>query len=59
VLPLHHEATSEKIKARIAHRKSAAVAFGMRYLGRDLRLEQNLCAFSSRFDFQGLPALCH
>jgi len=31
VLPLHHEAMSEKTKARIAHRKSSAVAFGMRY----------------------------
>jgi hypothetical protein len=31
VLPLHHEATSEKIKARIAHRKSSAVALVMLY----------------------------
>ncbi len=30
VLPLQHEATSEKIKARIAHCKSTAVAFAMR-----------------------------
>src|SRR5439155_9240375 len=30
VLPLHHEAMNEKIKARIAHCKSSAVAFAMR-----------------------------
>jgi hypothetical protein len=31
VLPLHHEAMSEKIKARIAHCKSSAVALVMLY----------------------------
>ncbi len=31
VLPLHHEAMSEKIKARIAHCKSRAVAFVLIY----------------------------
>jgi hypothetical protein len=96
VLPLHHEATSEKIKTDLPCCKSSAVALARELAlatglwpvnrdvkrgvlerltepwlqktckveqsanlsGCDLRLEQDLSAFSSRFDFQRLSALC-
>jgi hypothetical protein len=39
--------------------KSSAVALARDLRGCGFRAEQYLSAFSSRFDFQGLPALCH
>jgi hypothetical protein len=59
VLPLHHEATSGKIKADLPCCKLSAVALARDLGGRGFCAEQNLSAFSSCFDFQGLSALCH
>jgi hypothetical protein len=59
VLPLHHEATNEKIKTDLPCCKSSAVALARDLSGCSFRAKQDLSAFSSRFDFHGLSALCH
>jgi hypothetical protein len=59
VLPLHHEATSEKIKTDLPCCKSSAIALARALSGAGFRTEQDLSAFSSGFDFQGFSALCH
>ena len=59
VLPLHHEATSEKIKTDLTRCKSSGLAFALDLSGCDFCVEQDLSAFSSSFDFQRLSAFCH
>ena len=59
VLPLHHEARSKKIKTDLPCCKSSAVAPARDSSGCGFCAEQDLSAFSSSFDFQGLSALCY
>jgi hypothetical protein len=59
VLPLHHEATNEKIKIDLSRCKSSGVALARDLSGCGFCAEQELSAFPSCFDFQGLSALCH
>jgi hypothetical protein len=56
VLPLHHEATSEKIKTDIPRCKSSAVALARDSGDGGFYAEQDLSAFASCFDFQRLTA---
>jgi hypothetical protein len=51
VLPLHHEATSEKSKTDFRCCKSSAVALARDSSGCGFCAEQDLSAFASRFDF--------
>ncbi len=59
VLPLHHEATREKIKDRqpLLQVERSRVARDLSGCG--FRAEQDLSAFPSSFDLQSLSALCH
>ena len=59
VLPLHHEATSEKIKTDLPCCKSSVVALARDLGGWSFGAEQDLSALTGRFHFQGLPALFH
>ena len=58
VLPLHHEATSEKTKDRCAalQVRRRRVQDGLR--GRDFCFEHDFAAFLRRCDFQRLSAFC-
>src|SRR5205823_12366776 len=59
VLPLHHEATSEKTRTDLPHCKLSAVALARDLSGCGFCAEQDLSAFSSRLHFQRLPAFCY
>src|SRR5439155_1861739 len=59
VLPLHHEATSKKIRTDLPCCKSGAVSLAHDLNRRGFCAEQDFSAFLSRFDFQVLPTLCH
>ena len=59
VLPLHHEAMSEKIKTDLRCRKLAQFYSRRDLRRRSFRAEQDLSAFASRFHFQRLPAFFH
>lgn len=59
VLPLHHEATNEKIKTDLSCCKSSAVALARDLSGCGFCAEQDLSAFPSSFNFHGLATLCH
>src|SRR5438034_4345124 len=58
VLPLHHEATSEKTRTDLPHCKLSAVALARDLSGCGFCAEQDVSAFSSRLHFQRLPAFC-
>jgi hypothetical protein len=59
VLPLHYEATREKIKDRQPLLQVEHSRVERDLNGWGFRAEQDLSAFSSSFDFQRLSALCH
>jgi hypothetical protein len=59
VLPLHHEATSEKIKTDLPCCKSSGVALARDLSGWSFGAEEDLSAFASSFHFQRLPAFFH
>ena len=59
VLPLHHEAMSEKIKTDLRCRKLAWFCSWRDLRRWRFRAEQDLSAFPSPFHFQRLPAFFH
>src|SRR6266699_5646129 len=59
VLPLHHEATSGKLKAICLPASQVTATLRRDLRGWSFRAERDLGAFPSSFHFQRLPAFCH